>query len=230
MGDNDKRRELAREVANLFFAAEQKGFEHQQVDEFGNIMCRLLDNLDVGERVDLSARMAETERAPRVLAVKLANDEIEVATPMIEQSTVLTEDDLVAIADSKGTSHRVAVSRRENLTAKITDTLISHEESEVMRTVAENRTAEISEGGFSTLARHSTDDNELLTALVTRADVPEEHSRQLLPLLNEEQRAKVVSIVSSNGGSALRELASEAKTRSSTSKIEAGKQRIEGKS
>jgi len=228
-GDSDRRRELAREVANLFFVAEERGFERTQVDDFGHIMCKLLDNMQVDERVALSTRMSATENAPHSLAVSLARDDIKVASPMLENSAVLTEEDLVNIADETDTDHRLALSRRENLTSRVTDTLISHEESEVMRSVAENKTAEISETGYSTLVRHSTDDTTLLTVLVRRADLPEEHTKQLLPLLDEEQRKKVVAMMSQNGGAALKEMIVEAKSQSSTRKIDQSSQRIEGK-
>ncbi len=227
--DVDRRRELAQEVANLFFVAEKRGFERNQVGEFDHIMCRLLDALEVDERVELSVRMSTSENAPRELAMSLANSEIEVARPMLTNSGVFGEDDLVHLAEANGMVHRLAISERANLTEKVTDTLISFEESEVMRSVAGNQTARISETGYSTLIRHSSDDVTLTTCLARRTDLPEDKAESLMALLDEEQRRKISLLVAQNNNGKLQDIVTRAKTEASGHKIDVSSQRLEGK-
>ncbi len=227
--DAGRRRELAQEVASLFFFAEKRGLERGQINDFGHIMCRLLDALEVDERVDLSLRMSASDNAPRDLAMTLANSEIEVARPMLTNSTVLGEDDLVSIAESKGLGHRLAISERENLSERVTDTLISFEEYAVMRSVAGNDTARISETGYSTLIRHSSDDVTLTTCLARRVDLPEDAAENLMSVLDDEQRKKVALLIAQEGNSQLRKMVEIARTEASTSKISTSSQRLEGK-
>ncbi len=227
--DAGRRRELAQEVASLFFVAEKRGLERGQISEFGHIMCRLLDALEVDERVDLSVRMSASDHAPRDLAMSLASSEIEVARPMLTSSCVLGEDDLVSIAEQNGTGHRLAISERENLTERVTDTLISFEEYAVMRSVAGNETARISETGYSTLIRHSSDDVTLTTCLARRVDLPEDAARNLMSVLDEDQRKKVALLIAQEGNTQLRKMVEIARTEASTSKISTSSQRLEGK-
>ena len=227
--DAGRRRELAQEVAGLFFVAEKRGLERGQINEFGHIMCRLLDELEVDERVDLSMRMSASDHAPHDLALRLANSEIEVARPMLTNSRVLGEDDLVSIAEGNGLGHRLAISERENLSERVTDTLISFEEYAVMRSVAGNATAHISETGYSTLVRHSSDDVTLTTCLARRVDLPEDAAKNLMSVLDDEQRKKVALLIAQEGNSQLRKMVEIARTEASTSKISTSSQRLEGK-
>lgn len=227
--DAGRRRELAQEVASLFFVAERRGLEQGQISDFGHIMCRLLDALDVDERVDLSVRMSASDHAPRDLAMTLATSEIEVARPMLTRSSVLDEDDLVSIAESNGEGHRLAISERENLTERVTDTLISFEEYAVMRSVAGNGTARISETGYSTLVRHSSDDVTLTTCLARRVDLPKDAAENLMSVLDEDQRKKVALLIAQEGNSQLVKMVEIARTEASTSRISTSSQRLEGK-
>lgn len=72
---NQNRVQLGREVANLFFAAEKRGIDTQQRDEFGAILCQLLNSMDVDDRESISTRMAVSENAPHAVVLKMAHDE-----------------------------------------------------------------------------------------------------------------------------------------------------------
>lgn len=226
--DRGKRVELAREVAGLFFAAEERGLQSTQVDAFGEVMSTLLKAMPLQEQVSLSERISSSEKAPHELIMTIARSEVEVAAHVIEKSPVLTEDNLIDLSENTSTEHRVALSRRDDLTARVTDSLISFEENQVMHTVAANPTAQISNQGFSTLTKHGTQDEMLRAHLVERPDLPIEEAERILPLLDDEARAKFIALMAENG-KALQTMIVKAKVEVSLSKISASKRRLEAK-
>lgn len=226
--DRGKRVELAREVANLFFAAEERGLQLAQVDAFGEVMSTLLKAMPLEEQVSLSERVSSSENTPHELIMSIARSEVTVATPVIENSPILTEDNLIELSKHTSTAHRVALSRRNDLTIRVTDSLIDFEEDQVMRTIAANSTAQISDQGFSTLVQHGTKDEKLRDSLAVRADLPIEEAERILPLLDEEARIKFTALMAENG-KALQTMIVKAKSEVSIQKISASKKRLEAK-
>lgn len=227
--ETGKRRDLLRQVASLFLLAEKQGLEEQQTDLFGEVMVGLLKKAATDERLAVAERIADSAGAPKAVVMRMATDDIEVAAPVLERSPVLSEDDLITISRESTTSHRVSLSRRENLSGRVTDELISHHETEVMRTVTENRTAEITERSFATLAQHSAEDAQLRARLIERKDMPVEVARDVLPLLDEGERKTLLQMME-DGGHKLADLVALAKVETSKQKIQEHRRRIEAKS
>lgn len=226
--DSEGRRELARQVATLFFVAEERGLEAGQSDKFGEVLCKLLAEMTLENQIGLSEKMSVSPNAPRDLARALAMSEIDIAQSMIRNSTVLRDDDLIEISQSTSTDHRLAMSKRENLSAGVTDSLISFEEGVVMRSVASNKTAQISDTGFSTLARNANGDAELLQQLAQRPDLPVDSGRQIMSLLDAEGKEKLSYLMTQNGKS-FDELVAKSKQQVSVEKIAESSQRISAK-
>lgn len=226
--DSAGRRALAREVAKMFFAAEERGMEFEQADKFGEILCRLLTDMPLMEQMDLSERMAETVHAPRDLIVTMAKEDIAVAQPVLTNSKVLTDDDLVSISTNSSTEHRLAMSKRDALSEKVTDSLISFEEGIVMRSVASNEGAKISDDGFSTLTRNANGDAELLDKLASRSDIPKNSGQQILAMLDAAGKEKLSALMMQNNES-FSALVQESKNQASHEKIAESKHRINAK-
>lgn len=220
------RRELARQVAELFFAAEKEGLQRAQKDDFGAILSRLLDELEMPEQVELSNRMADCRKAPCEIVMTMARREIDVAAPVLERSTVLDEEKLLTLADELDEDHRLALSHRDGLTERVTDRLISHEEGPVMRAVACNLTAAISENGFRQLAAHSNSDQALLGALSKRTDMPRDCVLSIFPHLDDERRAKLTGLLN-NGGEVVDEMVEKAKSSFLKQRMTGHNQRLE---
>jgi len=192
--NNNQRRELAHEVVRLFFHAGTTA-THEQRDQFGDVLCRLLGDMAQSMRIELSNQICDATEAPTLLIKTLASSEAEVAQPVLSGSPLLTDTDLIVVANSTTTAHRLAISKRQDLTSSVTDSLIRFEENMVMQSVAANETASISEAGFSTLARNSSSDEQLMHALVKREDLPQKTARHILKNVDENGRAVLEKLV-----------------------------------
>ncbi|MBZ0216927.1 MAG: DUF2336 domain-containing protein [Fimbriimonadaceae bacterium] len=209
---SDKRRELMREVADLFVSDSDR-YTDRELFLFGEILTGLLNSVDTAAKVHLSETVAPVRETPRELALSLANQEIAVASPVLEYSRVLTEQDLVNVAHARATEHRLAISKRSYLSATVTDALIDHGEQPVLLSVSGNRTAEISSGGFHSLADHAANNPALCETLSHRDDMPVQIMKRVIPLLSEEAKTRLEELIAANGDSIVESLVEEASQR-----------------
>ena len=109
---SEGRRKLLREVTDLFLEAPET-LKNNEVALFGNIMGRIAYDLEMSVRQHLAEQLAGVDAAPHGLVTKLANDEIEVARPVLQESGVLRDEDLLEVVKIRSQGHLLAVSVRE---------------------------------------------------------------------------------------------------------------------
>ncbi|MBL8806581.1 MAG: DUF2336 domain-containing protein [Rhodospirillales bacterium] len=102
----------------------------------------------------------------------LANDEIEVAWPVLTASQALGEADLIAIASSSSQAHRTAIAGRADVTLALSQCLASFGELDVLRALLSNESARISRETFAVVADLARGWPELHDPLSRRADLP----------------------------------------------------------
>src|ERR1700753_816703 len=82
----------------------------EEVLTFGKVIVRLADEIEVAVRAQLSERLAHFDGAPVNIIRKLAfDDAIEVARPVLEESTRLDDATLIANVRSKSQAHMLAI-------------------------------------------------------------------------------------------------------------------------
>ncbi|CTQ53087.1 hypothetical protein LP7551_01608 [Roseibium album] len=165
---------------------------------FGDIVLKVLGQLEEETRMILAKRVCKEDHAPRELMMKLAQDKISVAEPVLEKSQVLSSDDLVAIATSASMEHLGAIAGRETVEKAVTTVLVNRGDSNVLSRVAENKGAEFAKSSFLKLVEKARSDETIQAALIGRADLPEEAAQVLLPLLTEELRERVTALGADN--------------------------------
>lgn len=209
---SDKRRELMRTIADLF-VVDAALYNDRELILFGKVLTELLDSVDVEAKVGLSESVALVENTPRDLVMTLASQEIEIATPILEHSPVLTDEDLVEIVSTKTTDHRLAIAHRDNLNVEVTDALISKGEQPVLQSVTRNVTAKISDTGFYVLADTAENDEETRDALSQRADMSSEIVERVMPLLPQAAQAQLKELYANTDSAARSKLIEEARQR-----------------
>jgi uncharacterized protein (DUF2336 family) len=179
-GSPERCAEVLSGITNLFLS-EASRFNGDHVALFDEIFARLIEDIEARARAELSMRLAPVENAPPQLVRRLASDDdISVAAPMLEQSPQLQDADLRAIAGAKGQAHLLAISGRRSISETVTDVLVQRGNREVVRTVADNQGARLSEKGFSTLVERAAGDGVLAEKVGHRADIPPRLFRTLL--------------------------------------------------
>ena len=126
-------------------------------------------------RAALARALSRVKEAPRVVVLGLARDpEESVATPILEHSPVLTEDDLKdLLAGSPPDWLKSAVARREMVPGAVVDLLVEDNAVTPVATVVANPAAEIRRATMETIVDRAPAVEAWHEPLVHRADMPE---------------------------------------------------------
>lgn len=187
------RRSLVSTLTDLFVSSGDDRDEQISL-LFGDIVLKVLGQLEEETRIILSKRVCKEKDAPRDLMVKLAQDAFPVAGPVLENSPALTSDDLVAIASSASMEHLGAIAGRETVDKAVTSVLVDRGDTSVLSKVAENQGAEFADASFLKLVDKARSSEAIQAALINRTDLPEEAAHALLPFLTEELKERVSAL------------------------------------
>ncbi len=175
---SERRRELLRGVTDLFFTSDvtQGGAEMALFDD---VLSQLTGEMEVAVRAELAQRMAGIETPPKGLIGALARDYmIEVAGPVLAQSTALSEDDLLSVARTRGQDYLRAISQRPTVTEALSEAIVERGDDHTLQTLLANDGARMSRETHEMVVDRAVENPALHAAVVQRATLP-------LDLLNE---------------------------------------------
>ena len=187
---SDRRRDLLRALTDLYLSDSVDPDERAGM-LYGEIVVKVADQVAIDARIELAQRLAPAEHAPHAAVYKLATDEIAVAREVLRQSSVLSDADLVAIAETHGDDHMMEIAARPELSATVTDVLVDRGSSGVLHTVSRNSGARFSDFGFQTLATKADGDEALQEILVGRRDMPEAARSQLMTVMSDALKVRL---------------------------------------
>jgi uncharacterized protein (DUF2336 family) len=193
-GSSSRRVETLRRITDLFLSNADR-IQGRQVDLFGDVFERLIDQIEDQARAELGQRLAPTGNAPISVIRRLAHDdEIAVAGPVLSASPQLTASELVDIAKSKSQDHLLAISRRNELQEEVTDVLVDRGNDQVARSVASNRGARFSTTGFSGLLARAQTEEGLAELVAARSELTPEQLRELARKATDAVRRRLMSV------------------------------------
>ncbi len=169
----------------------------RHIELYDNVFKLLVSGIELQARVTLSERLAPMARAPRDTVKVLARDDYAaVAGPVLRQSSVLDESDLIEVASGKSEAHRAAVAARPNIAVGVTDVLVARREQSVFVELVRNDSARLSSGGAVALADMAQANPVVAQALAARLQIPATALSQILAAA----RSAVVEMLVREGG------------------------------
>ncbi len=184
---------MAREADSLLLPL-LGGAKHDKVME---IIGEIASHVESSVRRALSASIASSPLVPRDLAMKLASDLDDVATPILELSKVLTDDDILALIELRPSDTKLcAIASREQVSDPVCDALVTQGSVDVAIQLAGNAGAAFSETSLTKLIDAHAANTQVHHAIITRKTLPigivarliDMVSDDLLTLLSERHR------------------------------------------
>jgi len=151
---SEKRRELLRQVTDAFLAASEPRSE-REAELFDEIVGVVASDMETQVRAELANKIASSKLSVRRTARRLAFDDIEVARPIIERSTALTQSDLVEVVENTSQDHLMAVTRRPDIGETVSSALVARGSDTVVASLLGNDTARISRETFERVVDRS---------------------------------------------------------------------------
>jgi uncharacterized protein (DUF2336 family) len=113
------------------------------VEQLEELALSLFEMVSEDARRFVAAALSESPYAPHALALRLANEPVDVAAPLLVRSTALCDVDLIMLISRHGAAHARAIARRPGLPARIRhladNCLAASKEKPEMPLPAENR-------------------------------------------------------------------------------------------
>jgi len=136
-----------------------------------DILMEIVRRAELDVRRSLAERLARQPNAPRNLIVWLANDEIQVARPVIVLSDVLQDDDLINIIQQRDAEYRRLVAQRASMGLRVINSLILTHDESVLQTLLENQQIVFEESSLKMLIAAAKDKEPLKRPLLTRPEI-----------------------------------------------------------
>ena len=175
--DGAQRRELLREVTDLFF--ETSGARNdRETDLFGDVLQLVAAEMQEGVLAELAERFADADDAPVGLMRDLANHVFEVAAPVLTRSKALDEQTLIEIVGDGSQQHIKAVAQRETVSEALSDAVVQFGDDHAIDALMRNEGADVSRTSMEAAVDRARRNALLHEAVVTRRDLP-------LDLLND---------------------------------------------
>ncbi|MEO1149494.1 MAG: DUF2336 domain-containing protein [Pseudomonadota bacterium] len=169
-GSSNKRRDLLREITDVFMATPDR-YSSSEMQHFDVIMSRITQNVETALRRELADKLADVPNAPHGLITQLANDEFSVAEPILHRSAALSENDLMKVIQKRSQSHLRAISARKDVTETMSRALVSRGDKEVLVSLAQNKSATIASDTMEQLVEHARSVPELQAPMTGRFDL-----------------------------------------------------------
>lgn len=189
---SDDRAVLLRRLADLLMHGGFAG-DSAALAVFEDVVLRILTQVDHYARIEFSERVGPTAVTPRNLVLVLANDIVAVAEPVLRFSPLLTEKDLLEIAETTGPAHLEVIARRIFLSTDLTDTLVARGQGMVHRTIAGNDGAQISSGAYRVLLKGAAEDAVLQELIALRPNLPVTVNERLVKILSVDVRRRLTA-------------------------------------
>ncbi|HVO04565.1 MAG TPA: DUF2336 domain-containing protein [Candidatus Cybelea sp.] len=136
------------------------------------IIDRVLPEAEIEIRAELSKFLKHVPWLDHRLALKLANDVLEVAEPILAESLALSDEDLLAVIDRHSIGHARAIAKRRTLAGSVSTALIKTEDEVCVLRVATNDNAEIEPASLHRLLDRFAENAPVVEAVSHRSTLP----------------------------------------------------------
>lgn len=180
---------LATKIASDFRASNFSAKEQEIATEIFRLLTR---DAEIKIRQALARELAHCPGAPRDVILKLAADEAAVATAVLEHSSVLTEDDLIAIVRSTQEVLKLcAIARRDTLSQDLSTSLLESSNTIVLQNLFRNKGAVLNEKNLMPQWPNISFSATLLETLVERGGLSLSVVDKLYSAVSDELKYKL---------------------------------------
>ncbi len=187
----ESRESLFVTVSDLFFNQDRVLSDRERA-LMGEMLRRLIHEVEMTVRRNLSMRMSGRSDAPHDLVVDLANDDFEVAHPILLSCDVLQDADLIEVIRHRTMEHQLSVAARKTVSKAVTEALVETGNEDVIATLLQNNGAGISREVMEYLVGESKRVDRYQNPLVQRGDLPPDLAQRMYWWVSAALRKHIV--------------------------------------
>ncbi len=167
-------------------------FDESELATAFEIVRLLAKDAEIIVRKTVSECLKSNPKMPHDIALGLAKDEDDVAIPILEFCSVLTEEDLIEIIKStKQLSKLSAIAKRKDISDNVSSALIHTRDKEVVITLVDNKTSQIAEEGYDVVLGEFKNNGGIIQALVHRGNLPVSIAEKMINMVSGPLKEKL---------------------------------------
>ena len=189
----ERRQALLSGVTDLFFSSDDTHGAGEMA-LFDDVLSQLAGEMEEAVRSELAARMAVAGAAPHGLLRTLAADvSIEVARPVLEGSTALTDDDLLSVARTRGQDHLRAISVRPTVSMAVSEAIVERGDDHTLGVLLANDGALMSRETHELVVDRAVENPTLHAAVVARKALPVDLLNEMYFVVESRLRGQIMA-------------------------------------
>ena len=162
------KREVSQAVTDLFTA--DISINDQEV--ISDVLIGMMRQVEMDIRMTIAEKLSSFDNIPLRLVLHLANDQIEIATPILKKSPVLSDVDLIYIIKSQGSDYWKAIADREDLGDEVINTLADTKDVPTAIVLSENERVTLTRHAMEILSEVAADSEAVSKPLLARQELP----------------------------------------------------------
>ena len=169
------------------------GLKPNEREIAGDILVQVMRQIEQETRALLASHLATHNGIPRELVLFLGQDDISVARPILLESGLLTDQDLIEVINKRGATHARPIAKRDQISELLSQALVDVEDQETIINLITNDGADISEETMAELVSLSIQDKDLQEPLLNRNDLSAELASKLFLWVSSELRRHILA-------------------------------------
>ena len=188
---SDQRRELLRQVTDALTNNARTPSE-AEFAELDQVLSLAASEYSTQVRTEFARLVAASVTRFCHASEQFAMDDIEVAQPVLRHSRALSEETLLRVVAEKSQAHILAVSRRDGVSEKLSEAIVSKGSDEVVSSLLANERAKISDSTYEVVAKRAETNSLLQAPFVRRQGVPIDLLNDLYLKVEKDLRKEIV--------------------------------------
>ncbi len=187
----EARRDLVEIISDLFFDQNRILSERERAT-MSDILRQLIHDVEISVRKHLAIRLSDEPQAPSELVFALANDNAEIAHPILMRSDVLKDTQLIEITRNRDLEHQLSVAMRDSVSEQVAGALVETSEVSVIERLLENPGAEIGREAMTYLVEQSQRVDAFQNPLIRRKDLPRDLAERMYWWVSAALRTEIL--------------------------------------
>ena len=189
---SEARSRLVENITDLFLSDDGRLTEHERA-LMSDILTKLIAQVETNIRKELSEALAKSGVDLPDVANLLARDDIEIARPLLEESPLLKDPDLIDIIRMRTEEHRIAIASRPGLSDSVSNALVEYGGEDAIESLLNNQDANISRHAMDYLVAESRRVDKFQEPLVQRSDLPSDLAYKMFWWVSAALRKRIMS-------------------------------------
>ncbi len=177
----EARQEVLLKIADQYNAIESGTLSKEETEIVEEIFRALARNAEVEIRKTLAESVKNSPNLPKDIAMSMARDIADIANPILQNSQVFDDKDLLEIMKTTQDAGRaLAIAQRDNLSEKLTTELLDKNDEDISSAVLSSFGSNISEASYDKMLGQAVMSERIVNAMVEKGSLSVTITEKLL--------------------------------------------------